>query len=141
MNIQELENLAHKARATLLNIYNTGIDSGEPRVLRAFLSAYSVGDMPAVHKALADVQECVGEAAAKVRADMLAAGVLVELEQLGWEISPCATGALLNDCAWCKVSSNTRGAITVRLSGGARDVFQDDTPRAIALWVASNAGN
>lgn len=45
MGIQELDNLAHKARATLLNIHNTVIDAGEPRILRAFLQAYNVGDM------------------------------------------------------------------------------------------------
>jgi len=138
MNIQELDNLAHKARATLLNIYNTGIDAGEPRILRAFLSAYSAGDMPAVHKALGGAQECVSDTAVKARADMLAAGVLVELEQLGWDITPNGDGALLNDHTWCKVWSTKQGLVGVRLSGGARDVFKDATPRAIALWVASH---
>lgn len=142
MNIQELDNLAHKARATLLNIHNTGIDAGEPRILRTFLQAYSVGDMAAVHSALDDVRDCVSDAGAKLRADMVAACALVELERMGWKISTGAngTGAVLNDHTWCTIRlSGSNGAVVARVRSHTFKVFHDTPPSVIAAWVVDNA--
>lgn len=142
MNITELDNLAHKARATLLNIHNTGIDAGEPRILRAFLQAYSVGDMAAVHRALDDVRDCVSDETARTRADMVAACALVELERMEWKIEtgPNGSGAVLNDHTWCTIRvSGSKGAVVAQVSSHKVRVFRDAPPSVIAEWVVDNA--
>ena len=141
INITELDNLAHKARATLLNIHNTGIDCGDVRPLRAFLRTYNVGDFD--HGLIAQAQECVSDAAVKARADAVAACALVEMEGMGWtigDVKPHIVGAYLGGSVYCIIEVvGKQGRIFARVTGGKSQGFTDATPRAIAEWVASHA--